>query len=850
MKQYNAIKAKYPDALLLFRVGDFFETFGKDAIKMSKILDIILTKRGAGSQSETELAGFPHHSLNLYLPKLVKAGLRVAICDQLEDPKKTKKIVKRGVTELITPGLASVDGVLNPKSNNFLASIFMNNNIGISFLDISTGEFLISQGDTEYIAKLLTNFNPSEILITKQHKKKFKEAFGDLYNLFFLEQWIYNSDFANELLIKQFETKSLKGFGIDDLTSGIISSAGILHYLSETQHHKLNHITTIKRIPKEGHVWLDRFTVRNLEIFHPSSVEGKSLIDVIDKTISPMGGRLLKRWLALPSTDKELILKRYNIVQYFIVNEGHRNLLIESLNSLSDLERLVSKISTKKINPRELFNLNESLKIILPISKELKKTNCIELNEIIGSIQNCDKLINIISETLSELPPVSINKGDSISSEFSLELKELRNLSKNNKDYLDQMLQEQSELTNIPSLKISSNNVFGYYIEVRNTHRDKVPEDWIRKQTLVNAERYITEELKEYESKILGAEQKIMELELKLYDELLNYCQSFIRPIQNNSLLIAKLDCLVSFSNLAITKNYIKPIIDDSLDIEITNGKHPVIESQLAIDKPFIPNSILLNSKSQQIIMITGPNMSGKSAILRQTAIICLLAQIGCFVPADKLRMGIIDKIFTRVGASDNISVGESTFMVEMNETALILNNISDRSLILLDEIGRGTSTYDGISIAWAITEYLHDHKSKPKTLFATHYHELNQMEESFDRIKNYNVSIKEEKNQILFLRKLVAGSSEHSFGIHVAKMAGIPKNVLDKANDMLKQLELSRSSKELVINKISPQLDFFNISDPKFDELKKDLDEINLDELTPIEALLKLNELKRKINK
>ena len=828
MKQYNAIKAKYPDALLLFRVGDFFETFGKDAIKMSKILDIILTKRGAGSQSETELAGFPHHSLNLYLPKLVKAGLRVAICDQLEDPKKTKKIVKRGVTELITPGLASVDGVLNPKSNNFLASIFMNNNIGISFLDISTGEFLISQGDTEYIAKLLTNFNPSEILITKQHKKKFKEAFGDLYNLFFLEQWIYNSDFANELLIKQFETKSLKGFGIDDLTSGIISSAGILHYLSETQHHKLNHITTIKRIPKEGHVWLDRFTVRNLEIFYPSSVEGKSLIDVIDKTISPMGGRLLKRWLALPSTDKELILKRYNIVQYFIVNEGHRNLLIESLNSLSDLERLVSKISTKKINPRELFNLNESLKIILPISKELKKTNCIELNEIIGSIQNCDKLINIISETLSELPPVSINKGDSISSEFSLELKELRNLSKN----------------------ISSNNVFGYYIEVRNTHRDKVPEDWIRKQTLVNAERYITEELKEYESKILGAEQKIMELELKLYDELLNYCQSFIRPIQNNSLLIAKLDCLVSFSNLAITKNYIKPIIDDSLDIEITNGKHPVIESQLAIDKPFIPNSILLNSKSQQIIMITGPNMSGKSAILRQTAIICLLAQIGCFVPADKLRMGIIDKIFTRVGASDNISVGESTFMVEMNETALILNNISDRSLILLDEIGRGTSTYDGISIAWAITEYLHDHKSKPKTLFATHYHELNQMEESFDRIKNYNVSIKEEKNQILFLRKLVAGSSEHSFGIHVAKMAGIPKNVLDKANDMLKQLELSRSSKELVINKISPQLDFFNISDPKFDELKKDLDEINLDELTPIEALLKLNELKRKINK
>ena len=850
MQQYNAIKAKYPDAMLLFRVGDFYETFGEDAIQASKILDIILTKRGAGSQSETELAGFPHHSLNLYLPKLVKAGLRVAICDQLEDPKKTKKIVKRGVTELITPGLASVDGVLNPKSNNFLASVFISNNIGISFLDISTGEFLISQGDSEYIAKLLANFNPSEILISKQHKKKFKEIFGELYNLFFLEQWIYNSDFANELILKQFETKSLKGFGIDDLNDGIISTAGILHYLSETQHHKLNHITGIKRIPKEGHVWLDRFTVRNLEIFYPNSIEGKSLIDVIDRTISPMGGRLLKRWLALPSTEKKLILQRHNIVQHFIDSDKDRELLIEVLNSISDLERLVSKISTKKISPRELFNLNESLKTIKPISKELIKTDCLELNEIIKSIQNCDKLINEISNTLSDSPPVNINKGNSISSEFSTELMELRSLSKNNKDFLDQMLKEQSEATNIPSLKISSNNVFGYYIEVRNTHREKVPEDWIRKQTLVNAERYITEELKEYESKILGAEQKIMELELMLYDQLLDFCQSFIRVIQNNSKLIAELDCLLSFSVLAISKNYVKPIIDDSLDIEIINGKHPVIESQLPIDKPFIPNSIHLNSKNQQIIMITGPNMSGKSAILRQTAIICLLAQIGCFVPAEKLRMGIIDKIFTRVGASDNISMGESTFMVEMNETALILNNISDRSLILLDEIGRGTSTYDGISIAWAITEYLHDHKSKPKTLFATHYHELNQMEESFDRIKNFNVSIKEENNQILFLRNLVPGSSEHSFGIHVAKMAGMPKNVLDKANEMLKQLELSRSSKELVINKISPQLDFFNISDSLLDDLKKEIEELNLDELTPIEALLKLNELKRKINK
>jgi DNA mismatch repair protein MutS len=563
-----------------------------------------------------------------------------------------------------------------------------------------------------------------------------------------------------------------------------------------------------------------------------------------------MGGRLLKRWLALPSTEKKLILQRHNIVQHFIDSDKDRELLIEVLTSVSDLERLVSKISTKKISPRELFNLNESLKTIKPISKELIKTDCLELNEIIKSIQNCDKLINEISNTLSDSPPVNINKGNSISSEFSSELMELRSLSKNNKDFLDQMLKEQSEATNIPSLKISSNNVFGYYIEVRNTHREKVPEDWIRKQTLVNAERYITEELKEYESKILGAEQKIMELELMLYDKLIDFCQSFIRVIQNNSKLIAELDCLLSFSVLAISKNYVKPIIDDSLDIEIINGKHPVIESQLPIDKPFIPNSIHLNSKNQQIIMITGPNMSGKSAILRQTAIICLLAQIGCFVPAEKLRMGIIDKIFTRVGASDNISMGESTFMVEMNETALILNNISDRSLILLDEIGRGTSTYDGISIAWAITEYLHDHKSKPKTLFATHYHELNQMEESFDRIKNFNVSIKEENNQILFLRNLVPGSSEHSFGIHVAKMAGMPKNVLDKANEMLKQLELSRSSKELVINKISPQLDFFNVSDPLLDDLKKEIEELNLDELTPIEALLKLNELKRKINK
>ena len=850
MQQYNAIKAKYPDALLLFRVGDFYETFGKDAIQASKILDIVLTKRGAGSQSETELAGFPHHSLNLYLPKLVKAGFRVAICDQLEDPEKTKKIVKRGVTELVTPGLASVDGVLNPKKNNFLASIFFSNNIGISFLDISTGEFLLSQGDSEYIAKLLSNFNPSEILIAKQQKKIFQEKFDEPYKLFYLEEWVYNSDFANELLKKQFETNSLKGFGIKDLNEGVISTAGILHYLSETHHNQLSHITKITRIPIEGHVWLDRFTIRNLEIFFPNTSEGKCLLDVIDHTVSPMGGRLLKRWMALPSTNKDLIFGRHNIVEYFIKKDDQRNFLIETLSSLSDLERLVSKIATKKISPRELYSLNESLKKIKPLKNKFKNTKRDDLNKLINSLSVCENITKTINLTLSENPPVNINKGNTISSEFSSELKELRNLTKNNKGYLDDMLKEQSEITNIPSLKISSNNVFGYYIEVRNTHKEKVPENWIRKQTLVNAERYITEELKEYESKILGAEQMIMDLEIKIFDDLLTSCQLSINEIQNNSMILAKLDCLLSFSVLSISKNYIRPEIDDSFDIEIINGKHPVIESQLPIDKPYIPNSIQLNKKSQQIIMITGPNMSGKSAILRQTAIICLLAQIGCFVPAEKLKMGIIDKIFTRVGASDNISMGESTFMVEMNETALILNNISERSLILLDEIGRGTSTYDGISIAWSISEYLHQHHSKPKTLFATHYHELNQMENSFERIKNFNVSIKEEKNHILFLRKLIPGSSEHSFGIHVAKMAGMPKDVLDRANDMLKQLEQSRSSKELIINEISPQLRFFDISDPLTEKLKDELDNLNLDELTPIEALIKLNQLKSFIKK
>ena len=850
MKQYNSIKAKYPDALLLFRVGDFYETFGNDAINASKILDIVLTKRGAGSQSETELAGFPFHSLNLYLPKLVKAGLRVAVCDQLEDPKKTKKIVKRGVTEIITPGLATVDGVVNPKSNNFLASLHFAGTVGLSLLDISTGEFLIAEGDIEYTAKLLDNFSPNEVLITKENKKHFVNSYGDSFNLFFLDEWVFNLDYANDLLKKQFETSSLKGFGIDDLNNGIISSSAIMHYLNETQHERLNHITSIKRIPKEGHVWLDRFTIRNLELFRPNSVEGKCLIDVIDRTLSPMGGRLLKRWVALPSCEKDVIISRHNIVEFLISDEKMNELIHNVISNLSDIERLTSKLATKKINPREIFSLKHSVELIENLKSDIYKTECMELNHLIDSIENCTDFISKVSNTLNSDPPVSIGKGNTISSSVSEELSDLREISKNTKEFLEKMLEDLSKETNIPSLKISSNNVFGYYIEVRNTHKEKVPSEWIRKQTLVNAERYVTEELKEYESKILGAEEKILNLELKIYDELLNWSQSFIKKIQKNSFVISRLDCLLSFSNLAISKKYCRPIFDDSYDIEISDGRHPVIESQLSTEKPFIPNNILITPKNQQIIMITGPNMSGKSAILRQTAIISLMAQIGSFVPAKKLRMGIVDKIFTRVGASDNISVGESTFMVEMNETALILNNISPRSLILLDEIGRGTSTYDGISIAWAITEYLHNHSSKPKTLFATHYHELNQMEGLFERIKNFNVSIKEENNQILFLRKLIPGSSEHSFGIHVAKMAGVPKSVIKNANKILLNLEKDRGQDKISNKKIqNNQLDFFTIEDPISQEIKLELMKIDLDKLTPIEALVILNDLKRKAN-
>ena len=852
MKQYNAIKVKHPDAILLFRVGDFYETFGEDAIKTSKILDIILTKRGAGSQSETELAGFPHHSLNNYLPKLIKAGNRVAICDQLEDPKLTKTIVKRGVTELVTPGLVPIDGVLNPKTNNFLASVYLGNNIGVSFLDISTGEFLIAEGSIDYVKKLLENFDPSEILISKQKKLNFLSKFNNNFQLFFLEDWVYQYDFAIESLCNHFNTKSLKGFGVEKLKDGLVSAGAIMHYLNETQHQKINHITSINRIPKDDYIWMDGFTIKNLEIFHSFSREGKSLIDVIDKTISPMGGRLLKRWVALPSKNIKLIRNRHLTVKYLIDNETALSSIQENIKEIGDLERLISKVATGKINPREAIQLKNSLAAIEPIKKLLKKSKAKSLKELSNSLDNCNQLRKLIERTLNEEAPVSILKGNSISSNFSKELEDLRGIAFSSKDFLDKMLQEQSEITGIPSLKISSNNVFGYYIEVRNTHKDKVPEEWIRKQTLVNAERYITDDLKEYESKILGAEEGILELEIEIFQQLISNMYKYIKIVQNNASIISQLDCFSSFAQTAKENNYCMPELDESYEINISQGRHAVIEKQLAAEHPYVANDLFLDREKQQIIMITGPNMSGKSALLRQTAIIIIMAQIGSFVPAENLKMGIIDKIFTRVGASDNISMGESTFMVEMNEAATILNNISDRSLILLDEIGRGTSTYDGISIAWAISEFIHDHSTKAKTLFATHYHELNEMTLSYDRIKNFNVSIKEEKNDVLFLRKLIPGGSEHSFGIHVAKMAGMPRKVLNKANSILKKLEKSHSNeqlnKEIKSIKDDIQLEFFKLDDPALEEIKEELLEIDINSMTPMDALLKLSEIKRKI--
>lgn len=855
MKQYNVIKDKYPDALLLFRVGDFYETFGEDAVRTARILNIVLTKRGSGSETATALAGFPHHALNTYLPKLVKAGLRVAICDQLEDPKLTKTIVKRGVTELITPGVSMNDEVLSSTSNNFLCAVhFGKTTMGVSFLDVSTGEFLTAQGNSEYIDKLLQNFSPSEVLIQKNFRKEFSKTFGDSFHCFYLEDWVFKLDYSYESLNAHFQTKSLKGFGVDHLNEGVIASGAILFYLSETQHHKLQHIASINRIAEEEYVWMDRFTIRNLELYNPNSQNAVTLLDVIDKTISPMGGRMLKRWLALPLKNAEKIGNRHKVVGYLIGSRPELDKIQHHIKQISDLERLISKVATGKICPREVIHLKNSLEAIIPIKALAMNAGEEALKAIGDTLQHCELLRSKIKEMLNEDAPVNIIKGNTVAKGFHKELDELRNLAFSGKEYLDGMLQRETTATGISSLKIGSNNVYGYYIEVRNSHKDKVPETWIRKQTLVNAERYITEELKEYEGKILGAEEKIYQLEQDIFAKLVDWLADYIEPVQQNARQIGQLDCLCSFAQQAISENYTEPLIEDSMELDIKDGRHPVIEKQLPQGEQYVTNDVFLDRESQQIIMITGPNMSGKSAILRQTALIVLLAQMGSFVPAKQARIGLVDKIFTRVGASDNISMGESTFMVEMNETASILNNISDRSLVLLDEIGRGTSTYDGISIAWAITEYLHEHPASPKTLFATHYHELNEMGETFNRIKNYNVSVKELKDTVLFLRKLVPGGSAHSFGIHVAKMAGMPQMVINRANKILKKLEKSHQmedSGKILKNSAEKelQLSFFNLDDPLLEELKEELLNIDIDTLTPVEALMKLNEIKRMLS-
>ena len=852
MKQYNQIKSKYPDALLLFRVGDFYETFGEDAVKAAHTLDIVLTNRNNGSE-RSELAGFPYHSINTYLPKLVKAGYRVAICDQLEDPKLVKGIVKRGVTELVTPGVALNDDILQSKNNNFLASVWLGKQLcGIAFLDISTGEFLVAQGDKPYIDKLLQNFKPSEILIAKQQKKAFAESFGEDFHCFFLEDWVFKDDYARQALTKHFQTNSLKGFGVDELTEAILTAGAILYYLSETQHHQLQHITTLQRIAEDAYVWLDRFTIRNLELYAGSSAQSVTLIDIIDKTLSPMGSRTLKRWLALPLKKIEKIEQRHEVVAYLLGHTDTLNLIKENISRMGDIERLISKVATLKINPREVVQLCTSLEHIAPIKQQCLQSGKESLSLLGDKLHDCQQLCTHIRQTLNEEAPVNIAKGNAIAAGFSAELDELRNLSHTGKSYLDDLLLRETQRTGIPSLKIDNNNVFGYYIEVRNTHKDKVPADWVRKQTLVNAERYITDELKEYEAKIVGAEERISQLEQSLYAELISYISEYIAQVQTNATLIGQLDTLCGFATLALENHYSRPEMSESYVIDIKEGRHPVIEKQLPVGTPYIANDVYLDRDTQQLMMITGPNMSGKSAILRQTALIVLLAQIGSFVPATSAHIGIVDKIFTRVGASDNISVGESTFMVEMNEAALILNNLSDRSLILLDEIGRGTSTYDGISIAWAIAEYLHEHPSRAKTLFATHYHELNEMTEQFERIKNYNVTVKETQDSVLFLRKLAAGGSAHSFGIHVAKMAGMPQYVVQKANKMLQKLEQMHNVNTTEAVKAAQkemQLSFFDMSDPRLDELKNDLLSLDINSLTPVEALMKLNEMKKLLN-
>src|SRR5664279_3972642 len=807
MKQYYDIKTKHPDAILLFRVGDFYETFGEDAIRASEILGITLTRRANGSASFVELAGFPYHALDTYLPRLVRAGQRVAICEQLEDPKLTKKIVKRGIIEMVTPGVLLNENVLNHKENNFLAAVHIDKKIaGVAFLDISTGEFLTSEGTIEYIDQMLNNFQPKEVLFEKGKKDLFLEYFGPKFYTFKLDDWIFTQEAANDRLLKQFETSSLKGFGVQNLNFGIIAAGAILYYLDLTQHDQLGHITTLTRIEENRYVWLDKFTIKNLELFHSPYEGARTLIDVMDHTISPMGGRLLKRWISLPLKDIQPVNERLDVVQYFVENNAVRDEIAGLIRQIGDLERLISKVAVNRINPREVVQLKRALKAIEPLKEICNQSGCIPLVKIAEQLNPCKLIADKIGNELNNDPPVQLNKGNAIATGISAELDELRRILYNGKDYLSELQTRESERTGITSLKVSFNNVFGYYIEVKNTHKDKVPAEWIRKQTLVSAERYITEELKEYENKILGAEEKIISLETKLFNDLVLAILEYIPPIQLNSTLIAKLDCLQSFASISSENNYVRPELNDSMILDVTEGRHPVIEKQLPVGESYVPNDIILDDEDQQIIILTGPNMLGKSALLRQTALIVLMAQTGCFVPAKSAKIGMVDKIFTRVGASDNISLGESTFMVEMNETASILNNLSDRSLVLLDEIGRGTSTYDGISIAWAIAEYLHEHPLfRAKTLFATHYHELNEMASSMKRIKNYHVSVKEIQNKVIFIRKLLPGGSEHSFGIHVAKMAGMPNSVIENANTLLHQLENRESRIENRKSKMDP---------------------------------------------
>ncbi len=857
MKQYYRIKEKHPDAVLLFRVGDFYETFGEDAIKASGILGITLTRRANGAASYVELAGFPHHALDTYLPKLVRAGQRVAICEQLEDPKLTKTIVKRGITELVTPGVSINDNILDNRENNFLASVHFDKNMaGVAFLDISTGEFLTAQGKFEYIDKLLNSFQPKEVLFQRGRGKEFTEIFGSKYYTFNLEDWVYTEDAANDRLKRHFETTSLKGFGIHDMHLAIISAGAILHYLDITQHNRLSHINSLSRIEEDHFVWLDRFTIRNLELFSPIQENGKSLIDVIDKTISPMGSRLLKRWMALPLKDIEPINKRLDVVELFLKNPDLKEIIDEYLRQIGDLERLISKVAVGRINPREMVQVKNALNAIIPIKQACAAVDNVALNRFSEQLNPCDLIREKIHREIVADPPTAVNKGRVIAGGISQELDELREIAYSGKDFLAKIQKRESERCGIPSLKISFNNVFGYYIEVRNTHKDKVPADWIRKQTLVSAERYITEELKEYETRILGAEERIIELETKIFNDLVLSLTEYVGAIQLNSNILAQIDCLLSFAVCAGTYGYFRPEINDSTTINIKNGRHPVIEHQLPIGESYISNDVLLDQEEQQIIIITGPNMAGKSALLRQTALIVLLAQMGSFVPAEKAEIGYVDKIFTRVGASDNISLGESTFMVEMNEAASILNNVSDRSLILFDELGRGTSTYDGISIAWSVVEHLHEHpRAKAKTLFATHYHELNEMEGAFARVKNYNVSIKEVGNKVIFLRKLVRGGSNHSFGIHVAGMAGMPKSVIKRAEQILAKLEGGREKGTLTkpINEIREkregmQLSFFQLDDPVLKQIRDEIAGLDINNLTPIEALNKLNEIRKLI--